>query len=247
MNDPVNLLLVGAAFLIAGGVKGVIGMGLPTVAVGILSLAMPPAQAAAILVAPSLVTNVWQSVAGPNLKPLLRRLWTLFAGVCVGIFAGAGMLTSDSSGRAVLGLGICLIVYALLGLSAVRFHVPRRAEPWLSPLVGLATGLVTGATGIFVIPAVPYLQALDLDRDDLVQALGLSFTTSTLALAYVLTQAGILQSSLAGLSLLAIAPALAGMVAGQMVRGRIPPDAFRICFFVGMLLLGAHLALRVVL
>ena len=242
-----NLLLVGAAFLIAGAVKGVIGMGLPTVAVGVLSLVMPPAQAAAILVAPSLVTNVWQSVAGRNLYPLLRRLWTLLAGVCVGIWAGAGMLTSDSSGRAVLGLGVCLVLYALLGLSAVRFRVPARAEPWLSPLVGLATGLVTGATGIFVIPAVPYIQALDLDRDDLVQALGLSFTTSTLALAYVLARAGILESSLAGMSLLAIAPALLGMVLGQLVRGRIPPNVFRICFFAGMLALGAHLALRVLL
>lgn len=46
-----------AVFLLAGFVKGVIGLGLPTVAVGLLSLVMPPVQAAALLILPSMVTN----------------------------------------------------------------------------------------------------------------------------------------------------------------------------------------------
>ena len=49
----------------------------------------------------------------------------------------------------------------------------------------------------------------------------------------------------AGASLLALAPALAGMALGQWVRARVRSETFRICFFVGSLLLGAHLALRV--
>ena len=53
-------LLFVAIFLLAGLVKGVIGMGLPTVAMGLLALVLPPAEAAAIVVVPSLVTNVWQ-------------------------------------------------------------------------------------------------------------------------------------------------------------------------------------------
>ena len=64
--------LIGATFLLAGLVKGVIGMGLPTVAMGLLALALPPAEAAAILVVPSLVTNVWQLLAGPRFAALAR-------------------------------------------------------------------------------------------------------------------------------------------------------------------------------
>jgi hypothetical protein len=237
-------ILIALTFLLAGLVKGVIGLGLPTVAIGLLSLAMTPAQAAALLVVPSLVTNVWQLLAGPRFGGLLRRLWSMMVGICLGTWAGAGLLTADGNGRAVIGLGLALILYAAVGLASVRLTMPRRAQPWLSPVIGAATGLVSAATGVFVIPAAPYLQALAFDRDDLIQALGLSFTVSTVALAVSLGLDGAFQPAIAGLSLLALAPALGGMWFGQWVRARVRPAVFRLCFFVGLLALGIHLALH---
>lgn len=238
------LIATASTFLLAGAVKGVIGLGLPTIAMGLLSLVMAPAQAASILVVPSLATNIWQMAAGPRLAPLLRRLWPMMLAICIGTWAGTGLLTGDNSGQATTALGAALVLYALVGLTAVRFAVPARTEGWLSPLVGAATGLVTAATGVFVIPAVPYLQALALEKEDLVQALGLSFTVSTLALAASLAHEGALGLSIAGASLLALAPALCGMVLGQWIRARLRPDVFRSCFFLGLLALGVHLALR---
>ncbi|MGZ3350766.1 MAG: TSUP family transporter, partial [Xanthobacteraceae bacterium] len=126
----------------------------------------------------------------------------------------------------------------------VEFFLPARLEPWFSPLIGTATGIVTAATGVYMIPSVPYLQAIGLEKDDLVRALGLSFTVSTLALAATLMQDGALQMPIAGVSLLALAPALVGMVLGQWVRARVRSETFRICLFAGSLLLGAHLVLR---
>jgi uncharacterized protein len=234
---------VALVFLLAGFVKGVIGLGLPTIAVGLLSLAMPPAQAAAILIVPSVVTNIWQ-MFGPGLVPLLRRLATMLVGICAGVWAGAGLLTGNGTGRAATALGVALALYALSGLVSLRVSVPERIEPWLSPLIGVATGFVTAATGIFVIPAVPYLQALGLEKDDLVQALGISFMVSTLALAVSLANEGAFSSSVATESLLALVPALAGMGLGQLVRARISAALFRRCFFLGLLGLGLHLALR---
>jgi uncharacterized membrane protein YfcA len=240
-------LLIALTFLLAGLVKGVIGLGLPTVAVGLLTLVMPPAQAAALLVVPSLVTNVWQLLAGPRFGALLRRLSGMMLGICLGTAAGAGWLTGGATGRASLLLGIALMVYAAAGLATLRLAVPPRAERLLSPLIGAATGLVSAATGVFVLPAAPYLQALGLEREDLVQALGLSFTVSTVALAGVLARDGALPLSIAGASLLALVPAVAGMLLGQWLRGRTSPRVFRICFFVGLLALGAHLALHAAL
>lgn len=234
-----------ATFLLAGLVKGVTGLGLPTVGVGLLSLVMLPAQAAALVVVPSLVTNVWQMAAGPALGPLLRRLWPMMAGLCLGTWAGSGLLTGAGAGFASAALGVALVVYAATGLSPLRLpRVSARAEPWLGPTIGAATGVVTASTGVFVIPAVPYLQALGLEREELVQALGLSFTVSTLALALSLAGTGAFGLQVAWGSLLALAPALAGMLAGQWVRRAVRPEVFRRCFFLGLLLLGAHLALR---
>jgi hypothetical protein len=91
---------------------------------------------------------------------------------------------------------------------------------------------------------VPYINALGLDRDRLVQALGLCFTVATVALALALYHAGEMRLSLAWVALLALVAALAGMWIGQVVRGRIKPATFRLWFFIGMLVLGLHLALR---
>ncbi|TIU48800.1 MAG: sulfite exporter TauE/SafE family protein [Mesorhizobium sp.] len=240
---------IGFVFLAAGLVKGVVGMGLPTVAMGLLAVTMPPAEAAALLLIPSLVTNLWQLFTGPSFRGLWKRLWTMMAGVVVGTVTGAGLLTGAHTTMASAGLGIALMLYALVGLAKAGFTTPARHEAWISPLVGVATGLVTGATGVFVIPAVPYLQSLRLGREDLIQALGLSFTVSTLALGFGLFRTGAFVSPTAQLtgSVLALAPALAGMVVGQALRQRMSVETFRAVFFAGLLALGVYLALEAAL
>lgn len=239
----VNLwVFVTLTFVLAGMVKGVTGMGLPTVSMGVLGLLMAPAEAASLLIIPSLITNVWQFAAGPNRLLLFRRTWPMLLAIAVATWAGAGLLSAGSG--ATTALGVALIVYAIVGLAKLRIAVPPRAEPWLSPLIGAATGVVTGATGVFVIPAVPYLQALGLDKDDLVQALGLSFTISAIALAVGLASHGAFHVSAGSVSLLCTVPAIAGMQLGQWVRNRVDPVRFRLLFFIGLLLLGADLAAR---
>jgi len=238
------LLAIAGIFLLAGFVKGVIGMGLPTVAMGLLGALTHPAEAAATLVIPSLVTNVWQLLAGPAFGALIRRLWPMMAGVCLGTWLGAGILTGDNSALASTLLGVALIVYAVVGLTAVRFAVRAFWEAWLNLPIGIATGLVTGATGVFVLPAVPYLQALKLEREELIQALGLSFTVSTIAMAAALWGEDAINTADIVRSLLALVPALGGMFFGTWVRSRIAAETFRRVFFLGLLLLGAHLSLR---
>jgi uncharacterized membrane protein YfcA len=246
--DSIAMLAATAgAFLLAGLVKGVIGLGLPTVAIGLLGLLMTPAQAAAILVVPSLVTNIWQFAAGGELLALVRRMWPMLAGIALGTWIGAVLLPSGSSAQATVWLGVALAIYAGLGLVNVQFSVPPHAELWLGLVVGIATGAITVATAVFALPAVPYIQELKFERDRLVQALGLSFTVSTVTLALALYHAGEMSMALAWPSLVALGNALLGMWLGQMVRGRVREETFRLWFFLGLLALGLHLALRGVL
>ena len=239
--------LIAATFTAAGFVKGVIGLGLPTIAMGLLGSVMPPAQAAALLVIPSILTNLWQMAGGPGLGPLLRRLWSMLAGIVAGSWFGAGLLTAANAGAAMAGLGIALLAYAAVGLLPWKLpRVPPRREGWAGALVGTATGLVTAATGVFVIPAVPFLGALGLSRDELVQALGLSFTVSTLALAIALSLGaeGVFSAGLAWGSAAAVLPALAGMGLGNALRRRVSAEVFRRWFFLGLLALGTQLLAR---
>lgn len=233
---------IAAIFVLAGFVKGVIGLGLPTISMGLLAVVMAPGQAAAMLIVPSLATNVWQMIAGPYLLTLVRRLAGLLIGACIGTWLGAGWLTGPYARYGAVALGIALIAYAILGLGAVRMKVAREHEVWLGPITGLLTGLITAATGVFVIPAIVYLQGIGLEKDELVQALGLSFTVSTIALSFNLIGAGALNLSLAAAAVVALLAAAAGMWVGQIVRLRLDQVTFRRWFFLGLLALGIYLS-----
>lgn len=141
-------------------------------------------------------------------------------------------------------LGVVLVLYGCTGFTPIRFRVSARAERWLSPVVGVATGLLTGATGVFVIPAVPYIQALGLEKEELIQALALSPLVSALALGSSLVGGGVQGPSLAGASLLAVIPAVAGMYFGQRLRLRVSEELFRRVFFSGLIALGGYFAVR---
>ena len=239
-----HVAAIAATFFGAGVIKGVTGMGLPTVAMGVLGLLLSPLAAANLLIMPSLVTNVWQLVAGPNFSLLVRRLWPMMTAIVVGTVAGSALLAHGDTGVTSSALGGVLFVYAAYTLASYQLQVPARLERWLSPVIGGTTGLVTGSTGVFVIPAVPYLQALGLDKDDLIQALGLSFTVSTVALAFGLGWRGAMAMDQVAISTLAIVPALAGMGVGQIIRGRVSPATFRRWFLICLLLIGAQMLVK---
>lgn len=248
LHESVGLLVViAAAFTFAGFVKGIIGLGLPTVGIGILGLWMTPAEGAAIVLLPAIVTNIWQCTHGGGFGPLLRRLAPLLIGLAVGTFIGVLYLPSANSGEATTWLGAVLALYAVLGLSRVHFSVPPHLERWLSPIMGLANGALTVSTGVFAIPQVPYIHSLPFERDKMVQALGLSFITSTVTMAAALGYEGNLHVGLALPSVVALGAALVGMPLGRFVRRQVRPETFRLWFFIGLLLLGLHLALRTVL
>ena len=74
LTDPLLLALVAATFLLAGAVKGVIGMGLPTVSLAILTATVGLHAAMALMVVPSFVTNLWQAMVGGHGRAILARL-----------------------------------------------------------------------------------------------------------------------------------------------------------------------------
>ena len=245
--DLFELTIVVAVFVLAGVVKGVIGLGLPTIAMGLLGALMTPNQAAAILIVPALLTNVWQMWDGPALKVLLRRLWPMLGCALLGTLPAAGILTKANVHLTTAQLGAVLVVYALIGLIGVHFKVSRRAEPLLGPLIGLTTGLINGATGIFVVPGVPYVQALNLGKDELVQALAISAFVSTVALALGLGLNNGLGSAIAAPAVIAVLGAFVGMAMGKALRSRLSVIPFRRWVFIGLLVLGGSMVARFVL
>lgn len=234
-----------AVFALAGLIKGTIGLGLPAVSMGLLTIFMSPFQAATLLIVPSLLTNFWQLFAEGHVLQLIRRFWLLLTGIIIGsvwsIFPTLGHVEFHSEAL----LGGMLALYGLYGLYARTMPDLSRHETWLSPMMGYLGGALTVATGVIVIPVVPYLQTLHLKRDDLVQALGLVFTTSTVCLAIFLHQNPVEDIPTDyTMSAIALLPALIGMWFGKKIRYRIPEQKFRTVFFIGLMVLGSYMMLH---
>lgn len=240
----IDLLLIGLVFILAGSVKGVIGLGLPTVSLGLLTAMTDLTSAMALMVAPSFVTNLWQGLVGGNLVALLRRLWPFLLLAVATIFIGAqGLRSIDLSLLSVL-LGGLLIVYAAIALAGVRLTISPSQARWAGPTFGAVNGVLTGLTGSFVVPGVLYLQAIGLGRDQLVQAMGILFTLSTVAIGVALGTQALFSANAATVSVAAVIPALLGMVLGQRIRARLSEAVFRRVFFWAILVLGAYIVLR---
>ena len=237
-----QMLVTAGAFIVAGIAKGAIGMGMPPIAIGLMSFAVPLESAIAIMVVPTMVTNIWQAIYGGGFKPLMRRFGTMAVTAMIGIL-GVGYLLSDLGSSSTSGwVGVLLVLYSLIALTPYRPRVPRRVEPWANPLIGLASGAVAGTTGVAAVPFLPYMQSLDMDRHELVQALGIMFVfiTGMLAVSLALHGAYHLTTSVAGIA--AVAPTMAGVWLGQHARRRLSAETFRRIFIFGMLGVGLQLA-----
>ena len=244
MLDAATIISIAGTFLLAGAVKGVIGLGLPTVSLAVLAVALNLTNAMALLLVPSFVTNVWQAVVGGHGWSLLRRTWLFLLVAAITVRLGASALTRVDFSLLTALLGLLLVTYAAANLLGLKLEVQARHEKWMGPLAGLVNGVLTGMTGSFVVPGVMYLQALGLSRDALIQAMGMLFTVSTLALGFALQANDLLRMEHGVLSTVALAPAVAGMVIGQRIRSRLSEQLFRKIFFLSLLALGAYLASR---
>ncbi len=241
MLDSDTLIIVTATFLLAGAVKGVIGLGLPSVSLGILTAAIDLPTAMALLLAPSFVTNLWQGVVGGKAGEILRRTWPFLLAATITIPIGALALSRLNLDWLAALLGVLLSIYAGLSLIGYRASISPAGERWSGPLFGMANGVLTGMTGSFVVPGVMYLQAIGLPRDTLVQAMGILFTLSTLLLGLVLGGNELLTAERGWVSLLAVAPAILGMVVGQQLRKLLSEQLFRRVFFLSLLVLGGYI------
>lgn len=233
--------LIAVVFLLAGAVKGVVGLGLPTVSLGLLTAAFDLTTAMALMVAPSFATNLLQAVVGGNARALIRRLWPFLATAALTVWIGAAALVSIDLALLSGLLGLLLVAYAAQGLAGLGISIPARWQAWTGPAFGTVNGVLTGMTGSFVVPGVLYLQAIGLGRDALVQAMGMLFTVSTLALAVSLERLGLLDGPLGLASAAALAPAFLGMGAGLLLRRRLSEARFRRVFFLAVLLLGLYI------
>ena len=232
------------AFVLAGFVKGVLGFGFPIIALVVLTLTIGLLDALALIVVPTLVTNVWQAVAGPHLREVLDRMWLYFLVAMVGVLIASQFLSVVNVDLLTAFLGTILFIFALSRIFNVHITVPENRETALSLVLGSVNGVITGLTGTFMVPSILYMQALGFGKDMLVQAMGAFFALSTLMLTISLGSNGLISGNEAKLSAVALIPSFAGIFAGRWTRQQIDEEQFQKIFLYAVLALGAYLVWR---
>ncbi len=129
--DALTIALICGAFVVAGGVKGILGLGLPLTAVALMSTFLDMRVAIPLLVIPIVVTNIWQAFRGGEMAAILRRFWVLFLGSCIGVWLGTIALFRIDPSYLIVTLGVVVCAYSAINLFALRLTVPERSTPLL--------------------------------------------------------------------------------------------------------------------
>jgi len=229
-----------SVFLLAGTVKGLVGLGLPTITIALTSLILPLTESIALIALPTIFTNVWQAAVGGQFRVIARRQWPLIVPLMVSLYLTMWLVGQRGPNWAFLVLAAVLILYSGLGLFRIRLHIHADLERPLAPVIGVVSGFVAGLVGVPIIPLMPYLQGLDIKPTELVQTLGVVLCATSLTLTASLLFFGLLDGPRAIVSAVAVVPALGGMWLGQQVRRRLSVEQFRQAVYWALLLTGLY-------
>jgi uncharacterized membrane protein YfcA len=243
MPDPA-LLLALLVVLLAAVVKGALGMGFPLIAVPVLSLVLDPRTAVVVMSLPTLLANVGIVFRGGGKDAAPRRVLALLGGTVVGTAIGARLLAGLDVRLLSVVLGALAVIGALANASPRPLRVPPRLEVVLSPLVGLASGLLGGATSIFAPPLAVYLQGLRLGPRTFVFVLTLCFTVGGVTQALSYWQLGLYSERVLALTALVLGPMAAGVWLGLRLQDRLPAGLFNRLVLLLVVVSGLNLIVR---
>lgn len=242
LEPSVDLLLfMGAVFLLAGLVKGVLGIGMPLVAVPLLATVIGPITAMALLVVPSFAVNIWQTAQSGYMGGALRRFWPAYPLLVVGISIGVSFLTRLDANALMIVVGLVVIVIAVIQLLKLAFVIPERSERWSTPVVGFASGLLGGMTSFFGPLMIMYLVALRVDKDQFVGTIAQFYLIGSVPFFGGLALSGHLGWRELAASCGAAVMIWFGVLIGQMLRARASGDLFRNLVLGLLIVIGANM------
>ena len=225
----------------AGGVKGVIGLGLPLTSVSILGSIVDLRTAIAFIAIPVVATNLYQAFEGGRVLEMLRKYWLINLCSVAGTFIGAQILFIVDPRILTTLLGVVVMIYVTINVTRFRVRISDQAAPWAAPPLGILSGLLTGKTGSVGIPIAIYLQARDVDKESFLRAIALTFLISASMLVVALIQKGAINQVNAMISAVSLVPAFAGMMIGQNLREYLSEERFRLFVYVFLMLAAANL------
>lgn len=239
-----SLAIAILALMLGGFAKGVLGVGLPMVAMPIMSTVMPIRDAVAILYFPILATNLYQLIQGGYMKSAFKRFWPLLVMLCLFVWVGAASLVHLDASVISVMLGIAVAAFALMSLLKPSFRIAPRWERPAGLLAGGAGGFFGGLALIGGPPVIMYYVALHLKKDEFIGSISLVYLLTLIPAGISFVTLGVLQTQHVAPGLATFVPVFAGLAVGQWLRGRIDHETFRKVLLGAMVIIGLNLVRR---
>lgn len=244
MPDVSTILYVFLCFFLGGLVKGAAGLGLPLVAVPLLSFALPLKTSVALAIVPIFTTNVAQSFQGGLAKTTFRRFWPAWLTVLAVIAIAAQALVAVDERILYTILGTTLILMTVTLRYRPTLKIGPALEEWTSPLAAAAGGLLGGFTGIYGPPFMIYLASLRMKKGEFVAAISQFFVAGNIGLTLGLLSFGGADLRDLALSAIATVPAYLGLWLGQRIHARLDESRFSLLLYVLYIATGASFLIR---
>jgi uncharacterized membrane protein YfcA len=242
--DMQTTLLVLSVFFIASFLKGLTGLGFSTLCLGFLAVFIDLKLAIPLVFLPSLLSNLMIMVQAGRFIEGLKRFWLLYISALPGLIIGIWFLGSSQNQLPTVLLGVVMFIYGIWGLNQGLIQLSEKKEKQLTIPIGIISGLVNGATGSQIMPIMPYLLSLKMDRELFIQSINCAFTFNTIVMMIGLGKLGLITPSAAYLSAGGILPVALGIFLGGKIRKKVSNELFRKMVLSLLIALGISLVLK---
>jgi len=242
--EPHILIIVYATFFVAAFIKGLTGLGFVSLCLPVIAIFIKLEQAIPLVVLPSLISNVMIIYQTGRLRESVSRFWLLYISAFPGIYVGVLILNTVGNYAAKIVLGVLSIAYSLLILLKIEISIPEKNERILSVPIGLTNGFLNGLTGTQIIPMLPYLLSLKLDRDGMINAINVGFTLSIIVLLIIFGKFNLISLETLKFSIAGAIPVAAGIYLGGKLRHTVSEERFKLAVLLLLIIIGANLILN---
>lgn len=241
---PTQIAIIFAVYFFAASAKGVTSVGFSTTCLPFLVITVGLKETLPLLIIPSVASNLMVQISAGQFSATIRRFWPMLLATLPGLVLGLWLLGSVDGPTAGAVLGVLLIAYCAFAFAKPDLQLPPHLERPLAPISGFLTGTLNGITGSQVMPSMPFLMALRMDRNMFIQATNCSFTLSSIVMMIGLSRLGLVPLSAVVIGTIGIAFAYIGIKAGERVRDRLNPAQFRLALLGMLTLMGLSLMVR---
>lgn len=225
-----EIAVVVAAVIAGATIKSITGLGLPLIAIPIITVVTGPETAIVVVALPNTVQNLFLVVAHRRAFPETISLGRFAGSGIVGAVIGSVALGIVPDAVITVVLVVIVSAYLVSTVFAGALGDSRRrptrpmAERW-TPVAGLASGIFQGAAGISGPIVGAWHHALGLGRDAFVLSVSTVFLVTGSTQIIVFARTGLFEDRLT-LSILLSAVVIASIPLGRALGRRVGGRGF---------------------